>query len=1106
MKNIIKAFLAGSVLVASLAAPTLLSGCGTEQAPTDIAYIKVNDDEMIDAMGTKRLYFDTLPAAVDAIYEYVKETNSKEPITIYLDKNASGDGVRVEADQNIIFDFQGHTYTIHGELAGSAGHKDDGFQLIKRSNVTFKNGKIKQGKQGAVTLVSNYANLTLDNFTLDGTNKDARIECERVLALHFGSSVVTGNSHIFAEDDGKAIYMKYGNLHGTYDEGVFLTFDENFSGSVNGDVVYLKDDTRLDIIDNSWTDYAQLTIKNGDFNVEFEDLPGVDENIQISGGDFDFNVDNYCAHFYDCIETDDGFEIKKTGGFYVEKDGIVTDYSSIGDAVAAIGANEKVTLGIGQDVEAAGLTFENNAKVEIDLYGNTYTITEGSFKAESGASVLIKNGTITSSSIAVANRFGQGVQLANVKVANVTADETIAVDKCKIGYESVNEDGKILVQAVPNTNYVCVVNSEGERNYSADKPDKVIADAETDSTIYFLKDYKETTSILPNKSGVTNKNIIVDLNGFSYKSNAIYVPSGINLTVRNGDMTPYKYTNSVLFVVYSDATLMLEDVTLNGLRRCYIVDKVTNEAEYTDVRCKALITAHQDAIVKVSGGVELIQPALTTWEIEGGVEEPVELNMSDGSMLEICGGSYQLDKFKDFTVVVSGGNHKITDLDSIQNLTIFGGTFDKDVSKYCAEFYECVRNDTSLIYEVSKVDATTKPICVEVEGIKRYYTTIETALASIQSGQDVVVVLSADVSSGAYEIGTGKNVIFNLNKHTWTIKNQGNDSINCLSVSAGSNVTFKDGTITSDGTVKTLLTAEGAVTLDAVILNGNNATDAVAKVAGVTLLGEGKIIAASTNKVALSITGSVVIDENFTGDVYGKFELGSDAALEISSGDYTDDIAKYVKYTFVAEEYVDGNDGLTKYTVVSDGAVPSTAVVAVRDTNNVWTYYDQIRDAIGACQSGATIYLIKSCANKGFSVEKNITIDLQGFTLRIMTSSITIKSGGVLEFKDGLVGTHVYTGDLIVVQDGGTLILNDTEILGQNIRSGQLYTASVLLNIAANGRVDFVGNVAITTKPEDDTVENIGISAAEGSTLDYSQVTKYTLDGEDKTDEVKPKV
>lgn len=82
-----------------------------------------------------------------------------------------GGGVVVNTGRKIVFDlggnanFEGYTYNVFGPTVGSSGTETNGFQLLRDSNVTIKNGKITSSV--ARVLIQNYSNLTLRDVTLE---------------------------------------------------------------------------------------------------------------------------------------------------------------------------------------------------------------------------------------------------------------------------------------------------------------------------------------------------------------------------------------------------------------------------------------------------------------------------------------------------------------------------------------------------------------------------------------------------------------------------------------------------------------------------------------------------------------------------------------------------------------------------------------------------------------------------------------------------------------------------------------------------------------------------------------------------------------------------
>lgn len=117
--------------------------------------------------GDSTTYYDTLAAAVD---------NAKNGATVKLLKDCEGGGIPIMADRNLstglTIDFATHTYTCTGPGAGSDNTKSQVFHLEKGNKITMINGTIDISPtvEGVRTMFQNYAELTLTNMTLDGTN------------------------------------------------------------------------------------------------------------------------------------------------------------------------------------------------------------------------------------------------------------------------------------------------------------------------------------------------------------------------------------------------------------------------------------------------------------------------------------------------------------------------------------------------------------------------------------------------------------------------------------------------------------------------------------------------------------------------------------------------------------------------------------------------------------------------------------------------------------------------------------------------------------------------------------------------------------------------
>jgi len=337
--------------------------------------------------------YATLEDAVAAVPADGTET------TITLLGDAAGNGIIVKAGQNVVIDFGGFTYSIEGKLVGSAGTETLSFQLLKGADVTLRNGVVTSTK--AKMLVQNYADLTLEDIVLDGTKSEVN---QYTLSNNFGNTVITGATEILGDENTVAFDVWYG-MFATYDEGVSVTFDKDFSGKVVGDIEY---GAAGRVTADNWQEKASLSIEAGSFDGEFVATSATIEeaNIEISGGRFTLPVNSvFCADgLAPCTygAKDYGVcEIKNTA-----KIGD-TEYATLEDAVAAVPTDgTQTTVELLSDATGNGIIVKDGQNVVIDFGGFTYfadgnqvgsTGTETlSFQLLKGATVTLKNGVISS--------------------------------------------------------------------------------------------------------------------------------------------------------------------------------------------------------------------------------------------------------------------------------------------------------------------------------------------------------------------------------------------------------------------------------------------------------------------------------------------------------------------------------------------------------------------------------------------------------------------------------------------------------------------------------------------------------------------------------------
>ncbi|MBE6342722.1 MAG: T9SS type A sorting domain-containing protein [Lentimicrobiaceae bacterium] len=162
---------------------------------------------------------------------------------ITITNNTQGPGLVI--DKDVTIDFNGKTYSFT-EPVGSTGTESNGFQILAGNTVTLKNGGLNVAEEAAdkfYILVQNYADLKVENMTLDGTYLDKWIEQYQdsyVLSNNSGK-VNISNSTIQANIDGtKSFALDACKYEGYEAPVVTLAGDVVVNGNVelNGGQIY----------------------------------------------------------------------------------------------------------------------------------------------------------------------------------------------------------------------------------------------------------------------------------------------------------------------------------------------------------------------------------------------------------------------------------------------------------------------------------------------------------------------------------------------------------------------------------------------------------------------------------------------------------------------------------------------------------------------------------------------------------------------------------------------------------------------------------------------------------------------------------------------------
>lgn len=273
---------------------------GTYKVVTEEEFETVTDNAGVALMNG--VVYDSLADAVDAA-----PTDGTQVTITLIDTDGdgivTGSGVKVVEGKKIVIDFDGLTYDVTNPV-GSPGTETNGFQLLKGSTVKMMNGTLVSDT--AKILIQNYCDLTIDDMTLDMSDCG---QVQYVISNNSGNTVITGDTTIVAAPNQVAFDIYYWPGNG-YTDGVSVTFDENFTGTVTGTVQYGTDSTG-EAEDNWQTNKANLAIENGTFDITFDVYSGEETEaaITISGGKFTTKFsDSYLA---------DGYALSEYNGYYI---------------------------------------------------------------------------------------------------------------------------------------------------------------------------------------------------------------------------------------------------------------------------------------------------------------------------------------------------------------------------------------------------------------------------------------------------------------------------------------------------------------------------------------------------------------------------------------------------------------------------------------------------------------------------------------------------------------------------------------------------------------------------------------------------------------------
>lgn len=155
---------------------------------------------------------------------------------IILASDAESSGIAVPSEATFTLDLNGYELDMTGPGAGSPGTETNGFQFLKDSNITIKNGTLVFDDERLKIGIQNYSNLTLDNVKIIGGSN-----IKYVLSNNYGNITLKNGTEIIAYT-GKVAFDCWYGMKSVYDiPGVNITIEDD-TVVINGAVEFGKAD------------------------------------------------------------------------------------------------------------------------------------------------------------------------------------------------------------------------------------------------------------------------------------------------------------------------------------------------------------------------------------------------------------------------------------------------------------------------------------------------------------------------------------------------------------------------------------------------------------------------------------------------------------------------------------------------------------------------------------------------------------------------------------------------------------------------------------------------------------------------------------------------
>ena len=433
-------------------------------------------------IGEPSVLADTTVSSMEELKNAIDNASDGAVITLTADIDDAV-GIAVASGKNFTLDFAGHTYTLKDPGAGSTGTETNGFQLLKDSTITFKNGivRIEPGQTNIKRIIQNYANLTLENMKFYTANQAGGEDY--ALSFNNGNIVFKGETDIISSNENIVAFDACYWSAGGYTDGVSVIFDDSYTGTITGKIIY----------DSTDKDKAHLEVRgNGSFgSIDKSEASCETPDITIYGGKFtNKNLPNeYLAE--GLVQDGNGNIVsKETGTFQVNNESELT--KALSDGIKNIQLAKDITVTTAITIPA-GVTLDGGGHT-LSLTG---TVGNGAFvtAGKDADNVTIQNITVdvgTNAKHGIQFYCAEGGKLSNVTVkggyytsVQVNGSE-VSMENCDLhstGYTNIEYSMGDGVTTVP---ILKIFNVTGDTNdgrplvyMDQDTVDRIIENADT---------------------------------------------------------------------------------------------------------------------------------------------------------------------------------------------------------------------------------------------------------------------------------------------------------------------------------------------------------------------------------------------------------------------------------------------------------------------------------------------------------------------------------------------------------------------------------------------------------------------------------------------------